>query len=70
MFKFLNGLVSLRLRWALDNYDDLNRAALEGHAVFGTLDTFILSRYTVSSARRFSFTISSLNLIHRSYIEG
>lgn len=40
----MNSLVSLRLRWALDHFENLRRAAEEGHALFGTIETFLLYR--------------------------
>lgn len=45
-FKFMNGLVSLRLRWALDNHENLRQAAQEGHALLGTIETFLIYRLT------------------------
>lgn len=43
-FKFMNNLVNLRLRWALDHYENLRQAAQEGNAVFGTIETFLIHR--------------------------
>lgn len=43
-FRFMNGLVSLRLRWALDHYENLRRAADEGNALFGTIETFLIHK--------------------------
>lgn len=46
-FQFMNSIVSLRLCWALDNYPELRRAAEEGNASFGTIDSYLLYRYVV-----------------------
>ncbi|XP_057370614.1 putative glycerol kinase 5 [Daphnia carinata] len=45
-FKFMNGLVSLRLRWALDHHENLRQAAQEGHALLGTIETYLIYRLT------------------------
>jgi len=46
VFKFLNGLVCMRLRWILDNDETLRKAADQGYAAMGTIDSFLLNRMT------------------------
>lgn len=46
-FKFMNGMVALRLRWMLDHNEQLRAAAEQGHAAMGTIDSFILHRLTL-----------------------
>ena len=43
-FKFMNSLVSLRLRWVLDHHENLRQAAKDGNALFGTIETFLIHR--------------------------
>ena len=45
VFKFLNGLVCMRLRWMLDNDEVLRKAAEQGSAAMGTIDSFLINRY-------------------------
>ena len=44
VFQFMNGLVCMRLRWMLDHNEELKKAADEGSAAMGTIDSFILNR--------------------------
>lgn len=46
VFKFLNGLVCIRLSWMLDHDEVLRKAAEQGTAAMGTIDSFILNRLT------------------------
>ena len=46
VFKFLNGLVCIRLSWMLDHDEVLRKAAEQGTAAMGTIDSFILNRYS------------------------
>jgi len=50
VFKFLNGLVCMRLRWILDNDETLRKAADQGYAAMGTIDSFLLNRYLKSKS--------------------
>ena len=40
---------SLKLRWMLDNVNGLREAALEGRALFGTVDTWVIWNLTGGS---------------------
>ena len=50
VFQFMNGLVCVRLGWMLENNETLKQAAGEGVAAMGTIDSFILHRYSTLSS--------------------
>lgn len=68
VLKLANRQISMRLLWALDNIPKLRQDALDGKALFGTIDTWILWKLTGGKVHATDYSCASSTALYDPFL--